>query len=317
MALNMISRDNSDDPLIPTPVSAQVIKELPKSSAALSLCRRVTMSTKSNRQPVLSVLPQAYWVSGDTGLKETTTADWENLDLVAEELAVIIPVPENYFDDSQVPIWDEVRPYIVQAFGQAVDKAILFGTSKPATWTSPAIIPGAIAAGNDYDGTTDMADDIAAMGLTLAQQGLSLRSFASEPGFNWQLVRARNANGDLIYGPGNLAQGFPSTIYGLPNYEVDNGSWDVSNDTPLVGGDFTKTIVGMRQDLTFKVFTEGVISDADGKILLNLMQQDSVALRVVMRLGYALANPVNPVEPTAASRFPFTVLNRYVAPVGP
>jgi HK97 family phage major capsid protein len=316
VALNMISRDASNDPLVPTPVSAEVIKELPKSSAALSLCRRATMSSKSNRQPVLSVLPQAYWVSGDTGLKATSKADWENLDLVAEELAVIIPVPEAYFDDSQVPIWSEVRPYIVQAFGAAIDNAVLFGTSKPVTWTSPAIIPGAVAAGNDVDGTADLADDIAGMGQLLAEQGLSLRAFASEPGFNWQLVRARNANGDLIYGPGNLAQGFPASIYGMPNFEVENGSWAPGGATPLVGGDFNKAIIGMRQDITFKVFTEGVITDAEGVVLLNLMQQDSVALRVVMRCGYALANPVNAIEPVAANRFPFSTLNRFVPTPG-
>ena len=59
---------------------------------------------------------------------------------------------------------------------------------------------------------------------------------------------------------------------------------------------------------------EGVISDDAGVVLLNLMQQDSVALRVVMRCGYALANPVNRVEPVKASRFPFSVLDRYIAP---
>jgi hypothetical protein len=46
------------------------------------------------------------------------------------------------------------------------------------------------------------------------------------------------------------------------------------------------------------------------------MQQDSVALRVVMRCGYALANPVNAIEPVKANRFPFATLNRYV-PAGP
>jgi hypothetical protein len=35
------------------------------------------------------------------------------------------------------------------------------------------------------------------------------------------------------------------------------------------------------------------------------MQQDSVALRVVMRVGYALANPASAV---AANRFPFATL---------
>jgi HK97 family phage major capsid protein len=310
----MITRDSSNDPLVPTPVSAEVIKELPKSSAALSLCRRVPMSSKTNRQPVLSVLPSAYWVAGDTGLKDTSAQDWENLDLVAEELAVIIPVPEAYFDDSQVPIWSEVRPMVTQAFGAALDAAVLFGTNKPTSWTSTAIIPGAVAAGNDIDWSGDLGADIAAMGQKLSGQGFSLNSFASEPGFNWQLVAARTAQGAPIYGSGDLSQGQPDTIYGRPNFESANGAWKIDDGFPLLGGDFSKAVVGMRQDITFKVFTEGVITDALGAVLLNLMQQDSVALRVVMRCAYAVANPVTALEPSKGARFPFSVLSAAVAP---
>jgi HK97 family phage major capsid protein len=311
MALPTMIERISDDPLVPTPVSAEVIKELPKASAALTLCRKVPMSSKTNRQPVLSALPQAYWVAGDTGLKQTSTQEWENLELVAEELAVIIPVPEAYFDDSQVPIWSEVRPMITQAFGAALDKAVLFGTSKPASWTSSAIIPGAVAAGNvvTEGAAADLGIDIANMGKALAAQGFTLNAFAAEPGFNWKLIGARDANGNPIYGSGNVALGQPDTIYGRACFESENGAWGVSDGYPLLGGDFSKAVIGMRQDISFKVFTEGVITDSNGAVLLNLMQQDSVALRVVMRCGYAVANPVTALEPTKASRFPFVVLD--------
>jgi HK97 family phage major capsid protein len=309
MALpTMITRDVSNDPLVPTPVSAEVIKELPKASAALTLCRKVPMSSKTNSQPVLSVLPQAAWVNGDTGLKSTSRMDWENQVLVAEEMAVIIPVPEAYFDDSQVPIWSEVRPMITQAFGALLDEAVLFGTNKPASWVSEAIIPGAIANANEVTQTADLGVDIAGMGQLLAEQGYMLRSFASEPGFNWQLIAARTAQGVPFYGTGNLAQGQPSTIYGMPNFESENGAWTTADGVPLLGGDFSKAVIGVRQDITFKVFTEGVITDDAGVVLLNLMQQDSVALRVVARFGYALANPVSPLA-DIADRFPFAVLS--------
>jgi len=305
----MIERHPSNDPLVPTPVSAEVIKTLPHASAALTLCRKVPMSTQTNRQPVLSVLPEAYWVAGDTGLKETSKQEWENLELVAEELAVIIPVPEAYFDDSQVPIWSEVRPMITQAFGAKLDQAVLFGTGKPASWTSTALIPGAVSVGNDVDQTADLGQDIASMGQLLSQQGFSLNSFASEPGFNWQLIAARSAQGNPIYGNGNVALGQPDTIYGRSVFETMNGGWKVSDGYPLLGGDFSKAIVGLRSDISFKVFTEGVITDTDGAVVLNLMQQDSVALRVVMRCAYAVANPVTALESDKASRFPFAVLN--------
>jgi hypothetical protein len=48
--------------------------------------------------------------------------------------------------------------------------------------------------------------------------------------------------------------------------------------------------------------------DAGGNTIYNLAQQDMVALRGVMRLGFALPNPINRLQPVAASRAPFSVL---------
>jgi hypothetical protein len=64
----------------------------------------------------------------------------------------------------------------------------------------------------------------------------------------------------------------------------------------------------MRQDMTYMISRESVITDAAGKVVVNLFQQDMVALRAVMRLGFALPNPINAMNETAATRYPFAVL---------
>lgn len=303
---SIISSDASDDPLIPSPVSAEIIKELPQGSAVLQLARKARMSTKSQRQPVLSVLPEAYFVSGDTGLKQTSSQDWENLELVAEELAVIVPIPENYLSDSQVPIWDEVRPEIVAAFGRKIDLATLFGVSKPSTW-GPAIVPEVQAHGNvvTEGENDDLAVDIAETARKVAADGFGVNGFASGATLDWRLVGLRSADGIPIYSAPR--ESVPGSIYGRQLGSITNGAWDDTRAT-LIAGDWTKAIVGLRQDISFRVFTEGVISDADGKVVLNLMQQDSVALRATMRLGWQVANPITPMNTDAQTRFPFADL---------
>ena len=88
---------------------------------------------------------------------------------------------------------------------------------------------------------------------------------------------------------------------------MDNGVWDKTKST-LVVGDFSQAVYSIRQDITYKVLTEAVIQDpSDGSILYNLAQDDMVALRVVMRLGWEIPNPVNAENETDA-RFPFASL---------
>lgn len=77
----------------------------------------------------------------------------------------------------------------------------------------------------------------------------------------------------------------------------------------MIGGDFKQLVYSIRQDITYKIFTEGVIQDPSTKeIVYNLMQNDMVALRAVMRLGWEIPNPVNLMEKNKTKRCPFSVL---------
>lgn len=294
--------------LVPDDIAREVIKEAPKDSAVLSLARRIPLSTKVTKQPVLSALPDAYWVDGDSGLKQTTKAEWENQSITAEELAAIVVIPDALFDDASVPLWDEVRPYLRQAIGRKVDQAALFGVDKPASWTTAAIVPGAVAAGNTVSlGTgADIGVDVASIGELVAQDGYAINGFASRPGLQWSLFGVRSEQGAPIYTPA-VGDGGRQGLYGYPLNEVLNGSWD-TDDAVLVAADWSKFVVGVRQDITFKVFDTGVISDADGKVIVNLLQQDAKALRVVFRVGYVGANPITAVNSNDATRFPAGVL---------
>lgn len=302
-----ISRASSgSDPLVPEPVAAEIIQDITRASAVLSNARILSMGTKTFRLPVLSALPEAYWVDGDTGLKQTSKQEWENKTLIAEELAAIVPVPIAYVDDSQFDIWSEVRPRVAEVIGAKLDRAALFGESAPATWTDE-LVGDAVTAGNVVvEGTgDDLAADVAAASGLVAEDGFSVNGYVSAPGFRWKLIGLRSSDGHPIYAP--PATGQPGTLFGFPLGETLNGGFDTSEAT-LIAGDWTKAIVGIRQDVRYEVFREGVISDADGKIILNLMQQDSVALRVTARFGFVVANPENRVNQSATDRYPFSVI---------
>ena len=297
--------------LVPDNISQEIIKELPKDSALMDLARRVPLSTKVTKQPVLSALPDAYWVNGDSGLKQTTKAEWENQTITAEELAAIVVIPDALFDDASVPLWDEVRPYLREAIGRKLDQAGIFGVDKPASWGTP-IYTGAVAAGNTIVSGygSDIGVDVARLGELVAQDGYAVNGFASRPGLQWSLMGARSEQGAPIYTPqiGDTRAG----LYGYPVNEVLNGSWDASKAS-VIAADWSKFVVGVRQDITYKIFDSGVISDDDGKVIVNLLQQDAKALRVVFRVGFVAANPITALNATDGTRYPAAVLRPTLA----
>jgi HK97 family phage major capsid protein len=198
---NIISRADAA-PLIPEEVVDEVIKLAANESAALSLFRRVNMGTKTSSMPVLSALPVAYFVNGDTGLKQTTEQAWAGVTLEAEEIAAIVPVPEAVIDDADFDLWGEVQQGLAEAVGYTLDCAVFAGTSKPASWAQ-AIVPAAIAAGNTNvaDSTAEqggIANDIAETFDDVEDDGYDVSAIAATRAVKGMLRKARDAGGQKL-----------------------------------------------------------------------------------------------------------------------
>lgn len=286
----IVGRAEVTDQLIPDQQVREILKTAPEESVVLNRARTVRMSSKKSKQPVLASLPDAYWVDGDTGLKQTDNVTWGGITMTAEELAVIVPIPDAVIDDANIPLWDEIRPLLREAIGKKVDQAALFGTDKPTSWPT-GIVPGAIAAGNvsQLSPANNLADAFAAVAGAASEGGFSVNGFATQPGLNWKLRTIKDSNGQYLFGA--PTQGGNATLFGYTLDEVRNGAWNAAVATGLAL-DWSKFVVGIRQDVTYDLFKEGVISDSDGKVVLNLMQQDTKALRVVFRVGFQVAVPV-------------------------
>lgn len=303
--------------LIPESVSNEIIQSVATSSAVMQLAKRVpNMSRKQQRLPVLGSLPGAYFVNGDTGLKTTTTVSWENVYLNAEELAVIVPIPEAVLDDADYDIWGQIRPLMVEAFGVAIDAAILHGTNAPDAW--PDDLMTQITAASHtvdeddatfpdiYDATLGRAtdDDPGVFGL-VEEDGFMVNGSLAQPGMKSKLRALRDSNGQLIFSQ-NMQDKTGYALDGEPLYFMENGA--LASTVRLIAGDWNQLIYSMRQDITYKIATEATIQNPGSGIEYNLFQQDMVALRAVMRLAWALPNPLNRVNQTDATRLPFAAL---------
>lgn len=305
---NIISRSDAAA-TIPESVSQVMLTNLQTTSAALSLFQRVPMASNQTRMPVLSALPTAYFVNGDTGLKQTTEVAWSNKYLNAEEIAAIVPIPEAVLDDSSYDVWGSVRPLVEQAMGRTLDAAVFFGTNKPSSWPD-AIVTTAKATGIDNELTIPtaaaadggIAEDINDLMAMVEADGFDVNGFVAPRTFRALLRRARDTTGQKLLDVTN------ETVEGVRVVYAMDGLWpSASGSARLFLGDFTKGIIAVRQDFTYKVLDQAVIQDNTGAIVYNLAQQDMVALRVVFRCAFQVANPITYSQTTEASRYPFAV----------
>jgi HK97 family phage major capsid protein len=293
--------------LIPEDVASQVIGHVAEQSATLERFRHVPISSAQMRVPVLSALPVAYFVQGDTGLKQTTELAWANKFLNVEEIACIVPIPEAVLDDINFDIWDSVRPLMAEAIGRTLDAAVFFGTNKPASWPTD-VVAAATAAGNSTTGGAlpeagGIAQDINSVMSLVEADGFAVDGFVTSTAMKGVLRGARGTDGQP------LADVSASTLYGLPISYVMRGLWPTGvGAVRLIAGDWSQFVVAVRKDITYKLLTEAVIQDNTGVIVYNLAQQDMVALRVVFRAAWQVANPMTWDQPTEANRYPAATL---------
>ena len=286
--------------LIDTQVANEIFEGVVRESKALSMFRRLpNMTSDKTKLRVLDSLPIAYFVDESTnnGRKNLTKMAWDKKYINAAELAVIVPIKENVLNDTEIDIWSEVKPRIVEAFGKKIDNAIFNGTDKPADWRA-GLIPSIVTAGAEVTEGDNLYSDINDVMTKVEESGYNVTGLLGGVGLKGKFRMLTDTTGQPIKG---------TEIDSLPKAFLDNGAWDKTKSV-LIAGDFRQAVYAIRQDVTYKVLTEAVIQDpSSGDILYNLAQDDMVALRVVMRLGWEIPNPVNALNETA-TRFPFANL---------
>ena len=312
--VSLIDRTGADS-LIPEERAREIIQGTITQSAVLSRGRRLpNMSSRTYKMPVLDMLPLAYFVNGDTGQKKTTKMQWDKKFITAEEIAVIVPIPEAVLDDSDYDIWAEVRPRIEEAFGKVIDSAVLFDVNKPDSWRN-GLVSSATSAGSivTLGSTDDLYDKVMGEDGVIAkveESGYFVTGHMADISMRSKLRGLKDTTGQPIF-KSDMQSATSYVLDGSPMNFPNNGSFDKSKAL-MISGDFSQLVYSIRQDITFKLFTEGVVQNTDGTIAYNLMQQDMVALRAVMRLGWEIPNPINSLKEDKATRFPFAVLKKGV-----
>lgn len=294
MPIDIINREKAEA-IIREQVVSTIFQDAPKQSTFMGLARKLpNMTSNQTRIRVLDFLPTAYWVNGDTGMKQTSSQAWDNVYLNAAELAVIVPIPEAVLDDAEFDIFGEVTPRVNEAIGQRVDSAVIFGENRPAEWQSDIITLARQAGNNVAVGSSpDYYDLIMSEGGVfnkVEEDGYMVSGILSSLSMRSKLRGLRTTDGMPLFTQ-SMQAATQYALDGSPIYFPTNGSFN-NKVAQMVAGDFKQAVYAIRQDVTVKILDQGVIQDPNTKeIVYNLAQQDMIALRVVFRMGWALPNP--------------------------
>ena len=264
---------------VPTPQANDIIKDVTRGSSILRMSKIENMTSEKKKFNVLVDGPGAYWV-GEGERIQTSGAQWIHPEIVAKKLAVIIPVTKEKLEDSTINVFSELRPDIAEAFYRAIDAACIFGTNSPFTTNIMKSVTE-----NNMTVTDNTNIDIAvsdAMAL-VEENGYDPNGFIGRVGVKNMLRKLRDSNGAPAYVNGTSG----TELYGRPIEFVRNGAWD-NTKADLITGEWKYSIVGIRSGISYEILKEATLQgtlDTDGKPL-SLAEQDMVAIKATMRLGY-------------------------------
>lgn len=307
--------------LMPEEFQREILKAVPEQSSVMSLGTRLPdMARAQRRIPVLGSLPTAYFTNpgpnnaSDLHFKKTSNMRWENLYIDAEELNVIIPIPEAVIDDVDYDIWGEIKPNLIEAYGKAFDEAVFYAVNAPNVWPS-AIVTQSIACGNvvQVGAGADIYDDIMSENGLIAkveEDGYMVTGHVAHTTMRAKFRGLRDSAGQPIF-----KSLYKEGMQGATRYELDgekvlfprNGAID-GDRSSIIAGDWSQLVYAIRKDITWKILDQAVIQDpVTGAILYNLPQMNMVALKSCMRIGWQVSNPINRINDDEDTRYPFAV----------
>ncbi len=239
----MISRSNAET-LIDEQVSREIIEGAIKSSRAMSMFRRLpNMTSNKTKMRVLDSLPLVYWQGRDNARKKLTKMAWDKKYIVAEEMAVIVPIPENVLDDADYDIWGEVKPRIQEAMGKKFDQAVFTGIDKPTGFRADLLTSALNTGATITPGSNSLYKSISDAMTKVEESGYNVTGFLGGVDLKGKFREMVDTTGQPIKG---------TEIDSMSKAFVDNGAWDKTLAQLLVG-DFSQAVYAIRQDITFKI----------------------------------------------------------------
>jgi len=241
--------------------------------------------------PSLGTSVNVFWTG--EGVKKTSTQPKFNLiTQTLKKLAAIVPMTEEILEDSAINLTSLIAELFAEATAKEEDIQFFAGTGSP--WTG-ILNNGDVGQVTQASGGVDdiTADDLLDLVDETPTGALNGAKYYMHRTVFSKIRKLKDSQGNYIYQRPSGDQ--PGTIWNYP-YELSDAfptAADVETDDAYVlfGNLKNAAVFGDKQQLRVKLLDQATVTDTDGTTVINLAEQDMVALRVVERVGYVLALP--------------------------
>lgn len=294
-ALN-VADDEDGGYLVPEPLANEIIRidQTGYGIARREFAYNLLTVGNTKRVTALGSALSVYWV--DEGEKKPASQPSFNMvTLALKKLVVIVPMTEEVVEDAGVNLTELVAQLIREAVDKEVD--LQFFNGDGTVWTGllndPSIPSNALAA------TKDAADirpeDIIALAddtpLSVNGKYYMHRTVLTKVR---TLRQNADGTGDYIYNP--LGGDDFGTLNGRPvvlSEAFPTLTEASAADEPIMlYGDLKRGVAyGEKSDVKLKLLDQATITDTDGETVINLAEQDMLAVRAVQRVGMKVTLP--------------------------
>lgn len=287
--------------VIPVQFSTAIIEEAVQQSAALQLGNQIPMGTRVSEMPVPSHFPKAAWSTTDYGARKPyTDLGLKTQTITAEEVAAVVAIPDAMVEDSEINLWNWVRPRLAEAIASAIDDAIFFGTDAPPTFPSGGLVAHAqvIPPGMDAVDTVNQAMS------AVETQGLRPTGHAMDIAARGTLRGVRDANNALLLGTTQVNGMSVDSMYGAP---ITYHSFS-QRSPDFITGAWQNLLIGVRSDIRYDMNPAAVLADDQGRVIISGFQDNMLPMKVWARFGCTILDPVTLRVPGGAKAFAVATL---------
>lgn len=272
---------------VPQPLAAVMLRNIEFKSVCISYLRKWPMTSKTLDINSVDDDIDAAVVSTEAGLKATKKGTFKQLTLTTKEIAVIVPLTEEWESNANFATNAFLREQCEQAIARKLDR-IYLGYEDTGTFAEdvsgdiPAAHIIAYPAGDDL-----LVDSSNALGAIEEDGYQDNIAWAAHTTLKASLRNLRDDNNQPIFQPANAKE--PATLYGYPIRFSRNM---LSTGSPaaheLIVGDWAYAFEGLRGTIRYDITDQATVTI--GGEAVNLWEHNMKAIKMWVRRAFRIRN---------------------------